>query len=285
MKHLKLFFALFAMLALGVGNVWGADVTCDFTTTSESHSSYKDSWKYGEFTVFGGANNNKGWAYVKMGGNQTNLSAANPVYISSPQITSSISKVQVSVINGSFPKTGMSVKSWGVYVYSDAKMTNQVDYVAGGTITKNAAVFELTPTSGSAWSANNYYKVSFDLANTSTTNGIIWLDKITFVEATSEPENPTTKYAVAIDPNIQNGTVTADVTEAAEGATVTLTATPAANYNFSSGTVKDASDADVAVTGNTFTMPASNVIVVYLNLFLYLCNRFTSKYGIRPRNR
>ena len=27
MKHLKLFFALFAMLALGVGNAWGAEVT------------------------------------------------------------------------------------------------------------------------------------------------------------------------------------------------------------------------------------------------------------------
>ncbi len=32
MKHLKLFFALFAMLALGVGNVWGAEVTYTFNT-------------------------------------------------------------------------------------------------------------------------------------------------------------------------------------------------------------------------------------------------------------
>ena len=30
MKHLKLFFALFAMLALGVGNAWGAEVTINF---------------------------------------------------------------------------------------------------------------------------------------------------------------------------------------------------------------------------------------------------------------
>ena len=182
MKHLKLFFALFAMLALGVGNAWGADVVCDFTTKSASGSSYTTKWNYGDFTIFGGANNSKGWAYVKMGGKNTNIASANPVYISSKQITSSISKVQVSVIAGSLAKSGMKVNSWGVYVYSDANMTNQVDYVSGGTITKNAAVFELIPTSGSAWSANNYYKVSFDLANTSTTNGIIWLDKITFVE-------------------------------------------------------------------------------------------------------
>ena len=252
------------LLTLGIGSAWGADVVCDFTTKSASGSSYTTTWNYGDFTIFGGANNNKGWAFVKMGGKSTNLESANPVYISSKQITSSISKVQVSVIAGSLAKSGMKVNSWGVYVYSDANMTNQVDYVAGGTITNNAAVFELTPTSGSAWSANNYYKVSFDLANTTTTNGIIWLDKITFVEATETPDPgtpPATTYTVTIDPNIENGTVTASPTEAAEGATVTLIATPSTNYNFGSWTVKDASDADVAVTGNTFTMPASNVTV------------------------
>ena len=38
MKQLKLFFALFAMLALGVGNAWGADVTFDATTDKGSTS-------------------------------------------------------------------------------------------------------------------------------------------------------------------------------------------------------------------------------------------------------
>ena len=260
MKRYYLFIIM--LLTLGIGSAWGADVVCDFTTKSASGSSYTKEWYYGDFTIFGGANNSKEWAYVKMGGKKDNLTKANPVYISSKQITSSISKVQVSVIAGSLPKTGMSVNSWGVYVYSDANMTNQVDYVAGGTITKNAAVFELTPSSGTSWSANHYYKVSFDLANTTTTNGIVWLDKITFVEATSEPENPTTKYAVAIDPNIQNGTVTADVAEAAEDATVTLTAIPATGYKFGAWDVTDASSNPVTVDASgKFTMPASNVTV------------------------
>ena len=180
------FIALLTILCtIGVGQMWGANVVCDFTTQTVGNSSYTTKWTYGDFTVFGGANNNKGWAYVKMGGKKDNLTQANPVYISSPQMTSAISKVQVSIIAGSLAKSGMSVNSWGVYVYSDANMTNQVDYVAGGTITKFAAVFEFTPTSGTTWSANNYYKVSFNLTNTTTTNGIIWLDKITFVESTS----------------------------------------------------------------------------------------------------
>ena len=182
-KTIRLLLVMFLTLTVTT-NAWAADVTCDFTAQSASHSAYTDSWQYGNFTVFGGANNNGGWAYVKMGGKNTNLATANPVYISSPKMTSAISKVQVSIIAGSLAKTGMSVNSWGVYVYSDANMTNQVDYVAGGTITKNAAVFEFTPTSGTTWSANNYYKVSFNLTNTTTTNGIIWLDKITFVEST-----------------------------------------------------------------------------------------------------
>ena len=260
----RYYLFIIMLLTLGIGTAWGADVVCDFTAKSASGSSYTTKWTYGDFTVFGGANNNKGWAYVKMGGKKDNLTSANPVYISSPKVASPVSKVQVSIIAGSLPKTGMSVNSWGVYVYSDANMTNQIDYVAGGTITKNAAVFELTPSSGSAWSANNYYKVSFDLVNTTTTNGIVWLDKITFVEATETPDPgtpPATTYTVSIDPNIENGTVTASPTEAAEGATVTLTATPATNYNFDSWTVKDASNADVAVNSNTFTMPASNVTV------------------------
>ena len=35
-KHLKLFFALFAMLALGVGNAWGAEETVSWTATTNS---------------------------------------------------------------------------------------------------------------------------------------------------------------------------------------------------------------------------------------------------------
>ena len=36
MKHVKLFFALFAMLALGVGNAWGAEETVSWTATTNS---------------------------------------------------------------------------------------------------------------------------------------------------------------------------------------------------------------------------------------------------------
>ena len=68
-------------------------------------------------------------------------------------------------------------------------------------------------------------------------------------------------YTVTVATDIPNGTVEADVETADEGATVTLTATPAEGYGLYRYVVTDAEDAAVEVTGNTFVMPASNVNV------------------------
>ena len=72
-------------------------------------------------------------------------------------------------------------------------------------------------------------------------------------------------YAISITPPT-NGTLTATVDEkpakyAKKDAMITLTATPDEWYLFEEFTVTDAQDNPVAVTGNTFTMPASNVTV------------------------
>ena len=52
MKHLKLFFALFAMLALGVGNTWGAEKTYTFTSKSwgDSESAWTSNKDGGQLT-------------------------------------------------------------------------------------------------------------------------------------------------------------------------------------------------------------------------------------------
>lgn len=69
---------------------------------------------------------------------------------------------------------------------------------------------------------------------------------------------PAVKYAVNVALGIQNGTVTTDVPEAAEGDTVTVTATPADGYRLVAIIVNNG---DVAVSGNTFVMPAQEVLV------------------------
>ena len=71
---------------------------------------------------------------------------------------------------------------------------------------------------------------------------------------------PAPTFAVNISES-ENGAVTADKTEALEGETVTLTPAPENGYALETLTVKDADGADVEVSDNSFTMPASDVTV------------------------
>ena len=90
-----------------------------------------------------------------------------------------------------------SVNEWGVKVYSDAQKTNMIANVKGGTMTKSQSeTLELIPTTDAPWTGKSYYQVYFDLANTSTNNGIVWIDKIEFYAAPTE-DVPAT--AITID--------------------------------------------------------------------------------------
>ena len=155
----------------------------DFSNKTTGHAAYKDSWTYEDWTVVYGANNNKGWSCVKMGGKSETLKDYNPCFIyNNKAISHSVAKITVEIPSGSLSKSGMSVNSWGVYVYSDKEMTTQVDYVAGGAISNSADSFDFVPSTGKTWSSGYYYKVIWDLANTTSTNGIVCVTKITLSE-------------------------------------------------------------------------------------------------------
>ena len=68
------------------------------------------------------------------------------------------------------------------------------------------------------------------------------------------------EYTITIN-NVTGGTITADVAKAKAGATVTLSYELANSYAFGEWSVVDASDNEVTVTNNQFTMPTSNVTV------------------------
>ena len=75
---------------------------------------------------------------------------------------------------------------------------------------------------------------------------------------------PVTKYAITVAP-AENGNVVADKAEAEEGETVTLTATPAANYQFAGAYyMLNEEKVDITIDGNTasFAMPAAAVNVI-----------------------
>ncbi|MBR1804087.1 MAG: hypothetical protein IJ775_04195, partial [Muribaculaceae bacterium] len=69
------------------------------------------------------------------------------------------------------------------------------------------------------------------------------------------------KYAITIDENIENGTVTADKAEAEEGETVTLTVEPYDGYELGTLTYTVEGGEPVAIENNQFVMPAANVTV------------------------
>lgn len=156
-------------------------LSADFTTKESKSNSYADSWHYGGFTIKGAANNNGGWAFVKFGGNATNLGKCNPVYIvTTDEVNFAVNEITVSIIAGSLAKNGMKVNSWGVKVQNASG--NLVDTVYGGTITSKANIYSFKASDGVTWEKGYIYTVFFDLSNTTKTNGVIWVDKITLSE-------------------------------------------------------------------------------------------------------
>lgn len=154
-------------------------IELDLTTKTVGCGAYNTTTTYGDWKIVNGANNNKGWAYFKMGGKNTTISSNNPCSIYyTKKVSDKIDEITVHLPVGSLSKSGMTVNSWGVYIYSDEEFKTQVDYVAGGTITNKAGSFSFKPDEGKTWQ-NCYVKVSWDLANTSGTNGIVCVDNVT----------------------------------------------------------------------------------------------------------
>ena len=70
-----------------------------------------------------------------------------------------------------------------------------------------------------------------------------------------------TDYTITIADDIEHGSIACAATTAKFGDKVTITATPDFGYRLSRLVVKDAQNKSVASTGNSFTMPQSNVTV------------------------
>ena len=156
---------------------------CDFTAAASKHSAYNDTWTYDtDWSVFGAANNNGQWEYAKFGGKSTTLANANPVYVANQYAFGrEIKAIRVTFPSGSFGKSGMSCNDWGVKVYSDLACTNLLYTVTGEAIAANGCTLTLAPEAGQVWKAGYGFRVYWNLANTSSTNGIVLVDKIEYL--------------------------------------------------------------------------------------------------------
>ena len=229
MKHLKLFFALFAMLALGVGNAWAESVEMSsFSATSadmDNYISYKTA--KGGGTSNPAVNDSQIRLYQGAPGGNITISAKEGVTITEVTIGSGMATQIRWEINGTKDASNTSLAKNAKTTKSGISTKSITCHCYGSD--KNSRLYV------------NYLKVVY------TIDG-------------GETPTPPTTYTVTVDDGIQNGTVTASPREAVEGATVALTANPATGYRFGAWDVKGASS-NVTVTNNEFTMPASNVTV------------------------
>ena len=88
-------------------------------------------------------------------------------------------------------------------------------------------------------------------------SGNWYVANVTSIKYVSENTNNTFK----VNTSAQHGTLICSASNAAAGTTVTLSATPAANYEFDSFTVTTCTGENVAVNGNSFVMPSADVTV------------------------
>ena len=219
MKHLKLFFALFAMLALGVSNAWGAEskqVTLDFTSNSwgfPSSSSNKTTaektYTSGDYSIklAGGGSNNGHYfnsdGYLMLGKSGATLTL--------PAFDFNTTKI---VVTGKSGASG-SVKQ-NIYVGSNAVSTETTGATGTNTYTINEA----------NQAAGNVYILKV----TSAHNTQITKIEVYGESNSTEPPTPTTQYTIKW--HTAKG-VTTDVT-LNEGATITKPATAPAmtGYEF-----------------------------------------------------
>ncbi|MBR4204279.1 MAG: hypothetical protein IKQ92_02240 [Clostridia bacterium] len=148
----------------------------------------------------------------------------------------------LSVSGGTISDNTAAEKGGGVYVNSSTFA------MEGGSITGNEAK------NGGGVYVNGG---SFDMEGGTVSGNNAPTDP----EIGSKSSASLPRFPIEVDPNIRDGSVTADKTEACVGEVVTLTVTPENGYVLRSLTVTDSAGNSVAVTNDRFTMPGRGVSV------------------------
>lgn len=198
----KLFKGLSAF-ALGIGLSFGVVVgttankrsvakagesivdVCDFTTMKSKNSSYGNKWTYdNKYTVYGGANNNGKWEYVKFGAKKQSAESPDKIteaYVIFPKQSSNVGKISLST-------KAMSLKgvvTWSVDVSPNEDFSNATNYDGGTIDVKTSVTYTITPPT--AVEANMYYRVNINCTNKTTDNGLVGVNDIRLINISEGP--------------------------------------------------------------------------------------------------
>ena len=139
-------------------------------------------------------------------------------------------------------------------------ITANANPTAGGTVTGAGTYYQNTSCTLTA-TANTHYEFT-----NWTSNGAQVSTNPTYTFSVTASGSYTANFT-ALQPHsvtcnpVENGSISANPTTAYKNETVTLSATPASGYFFSTWDVRDANNNSITVTDNQFTMPDSDVTV------------------------
>ena len=232
--------------------------TCDFTAKTANSNSYSSVITYGDYSVYGGANNNGGWNYYKFGAKKANKDDPTKVtdnYVRSPQLNEKITKIGIQILSSTVGSEG--IVTWGAGIFSDSGYSSAVDTIALSTLKhKTADTYYLTPSSGDYWDSGYYYEVNIHVENTTTTNGVVWVEKVIFYYESATPVG--TLSIVPFDDKVlttgDSGSLNYSF-EPASGDSATITS---ATWSSSDATV-------LSVSGSTYTAEAPGTFRVSLS--------------------
>lgn len=164
-RFLKITLLLMALLFCG--NVGAQEIICasvDFSTKAASCSSYTDIWNYDGWKIYGAANNNAGWGYVRVGGKKS--ASVKTSSFKSPIIDKEISFIKLTALNTA-SGSGFTMNDVKLIVASDAEFANIIDEVLN---TEVATSMTFVPSGGVCWPINSYFKLEFNWSSTSSNN-------------------------------------------------------------------------------------------------------------------
>ena len=129
MKHLKLFFALFAMLALGVGNAWAETATLSISSGVTANSQLTDNVQ-GKWDVTSDGTYTSNKSYIQVGTNKVTVSYLK--LSSTSYSTKKIAQIQVWATSKASTKVTTKVYVGGNLLGTSSAYTSQTA-ASGGT--------------------------------------------------------------------------------------------------------------------------------------------------------
>lgn len=246
---MKKFFSLLLMSVFAISVGWAAEsVFYTLTPATGSNNAYAGNCDVVIGDVTWNVSGNASVTPWRIGGKS--LDGVDRTVYSKTPMESTISKVSLEVGAAS----SITVNSLTLTVASDADFNDQLDEVTA-TFAANSTI-DFTPTSGTEWATGAYYKFTFNVTVSGTSNKFVAFTGAYFYTNEDVPE-PTEYNITYPDPQTLVGGSVSGPETAVEGATVDITVTPDNGYVLSSLTY----NGNDITSAKSFTMPGEDVTI------------------------